>query len=158
MTKATDAASTDSNPSRTHAVAGTHNVVLTVTDDTGLTNSKTQTFNVGSSTVQSYSNTADVAIVDNATVSSSIVVSRRAGRAPSATPVEVNIVHTYIGDLKVDVIAPDGSVYVLHNRSGGSIDNIIKTYSVNLSTETLNGTWKLRANDNASADVGYIDS
>ncbi len=149
---------TDTNPSHTYATAGTYTVTLTVTDDTGLTNTKTQTVNVGSSTVQTYSNTTDVAIADNATVTSSIVVSGRAGKAPSATPVEVNIVHTYIGDLKVDLIAPDGSVYVLHNRSGGGTDNIVRTYSVNLSTETINGTWKLRVNDNASADVGYIDS
>jgi len=146
------------NPSHTYAIAGVYTVTLTVTDDTGLTNTKTQTVNVGSNTAQTYSNATNVAIVDNATVTSSIVVSGRAGKAPSATPVEVNIVHTFTGDLKVDLIAPDGSVYVLHNRSGGAIDNIIRTYSVNLSTETINGTWKLRVNDNASADVGYIDS
>ena len=66
--------------------------------------------------------------------------------------------HTYIGDLKVDLVAPDGSVYILHNRAGGSADNINTTYTVNLSSEVLNGTWKLRVNDNASADTGYINS
>ncbi|MBL8261569.1 MAG: proprotein convertase P-domain-containing protein, partial [Xanthomonadaceae bacterium] len=55
-------------------------------------------------------------------------------------------------------IAPDGSVYVLHNRSGGGTDNINQTYTVNLSGEALNGTWKLRVNDNANADTGYINS
>ena len=150
--------SIDTNPSHTYATAGTYTVTLTVTDDTGLTNTKAQAVNVGSSTVQTYSNATDVAILDNATVTSSIIVSGRAGKAPSATPVEVSIVHTFTGDLKVDLIAPDGSVYVLHNRSGGGVDNIVKTYAVNLSTETINGTWKLRVNDNASADTGYLDS
>jgi len=70
----------------------------------------------------------------------------------------VNIVHTYIGDLKVDLVAPDGSVYVLHNRSGGSADNINRSYTVNLSSEALNGTWKLRVNDAYTADTGYINS
>ena len=56
----------------------------------------------------------------------------------------VSIVHTYIGDLKVDLVAPDGSVYVLHNRTGGSTDNINTTYTVNLSSEAANGTWRLR--------------
>ena len=55
-------------------------------------------------------------------------------------------------------MAPDGSIYVLHNRTGGSTDNIIQTFSVNLSTEVLNGTWNLRVNDNAAGDVGRIDS
>ena len=70
----------------------------------------------------------------------------------------VAIVHTYIGDLKVDLVAPDGSVYILSNRAGGSADNINTTYTVNLSSEALNGTWKLRVNDNAAGDVGYINS
>ena len=60
--------------------------------------------------------------------------------------------------LIVDVIAPDGSVYNVRNRSGGSADNINTTYTVNLSTEALNGTWKLRVNDNAGGDTGRIDS
>ncbi|WP_229792458.1 M4 family metallopeptidase [Cognatilysobacter bugurensis] len=107
---------------------------------------------------QTYTNGADYAIRDNSTVESPISVSGRSGYGSSSTPVAVNIVHTYIGDLKVDLVAPDGSVYVLHNRSGGSADNINTTYSVNLSTELLNGTWKLRVNDNYSADTGYINS
>ena len=91
-------------------------------------------------------------------VSSTIAVSGRSGNAPSNAQVAVNIVHTYIGDLIVDLIAPDGSVYVLHNRSGGSADNINQTYTVNLSSEALNGSWRLRARDRASIDTGYINS
>lgn len=105
-----------------------------------------------------YSNTTDYAINDNATVESPISVSGRSGNAPSSVPVAVDIRHTYIGDLKVDLVAPDGSLYNLHNRTGGSADNIIKTYTVDLSTEALNGTWKLRVNDNAAQDTGYINS
>jgi serine protease len=107
---------------------------------------------------QTYTNGTDYTIGDNATVESPITVSGRAGNAPASTPVAVNIVHTYIGDLKVDLVAPDGSVYTLHNRAGGSADNINQTYNVNLSSEPLNGTWRLRVNDNANADTGYINS
>ena len=105
-----------------------------------------------------YTNGADFTIADNATVESPITVSGRTGNAPSDTAVQVAIVHTYIGDLKVDLVAPDGTVYVLHNRSGGSADNINQTYTVNLSGEPINGTWKLRVNDNAGGDTGRIDS
>ncbi|HZX79067.1 MAG TPA: proprotein convertase P-domain-containing protein [Lysobacter sp.] len=70
----------------------------------------------------------------------------------------VAIVHTYQGDLKVDLVAPDGSLYNIHNRSGGSADNVNKTMTFNLSSEPLNGTWRLRVNDNAGGDVGYINS
>jgi PKD repeat protein/murein tripeptide amidase MpaA len=150
--------STATNPSRTYAAAGSYSVSLTVTDNGGLSNTRTQSVTVSAGGAQTYTNGTDVAIGDNATVESAIVVSGRSGNAPAATPVLVNIIHTYKGDLKVDLIAPDGSVYVLHNRSGGSADNINTTYTVNLSTEALNGTWKLRVNDNASGDTGRIDS
>ena len=112
----------------------------------------------GGGGTQTYTNGTDVAIGDNATVNSPITVSGRSGSGLASTSVAVNIVHTYIGDLKVDLVAPDGSVYVLHNRSGGSADNINSTYTVNLSSEALNGTWNLRVNDNAGGDTGYINS
>ena len=110
--------------------------------------------------VQTYTNGTDVSIPDNnATgVTSTIAVSGRTGNAPSNAQVAVNIVHTYKGDLIVDLLAPDGSVYVLHNRTGGSADNINQTYTVNLSSEALNGNWRLRARDRAAADTGYINS
>ena len=105
-----------------------------------------------------YSNTADYAINDNATVDSPVTVSGRSGNAPADTSVNVAIVHPYIGDLKVDLVAPDGSLYNIHNRTGGSADNINKTVTLNLSSEAMNGTWKLRVNDNANGDIGRIDS
>mgnify|MGYP006183063971 FL=1 len=114
----------------------------------------------GGGSTQTYTNTADVSIPDNnATgVSSSIAVSGRTGNGGASTPVAVNIVHPYIGDLIVDLVAPDGSVYSISNRAGGSADNINKTVNINLSGEALNGTWKLRAADRAASDVGYINS
>jgi len=112
----------------------------------------------GGGTPQTYSNTTDYTINDNATVDSPITVSGRSGNAPSNASVTVAIVHTYIGDLKVDLVAPDGTLYNIHNHTGSSTDNINKTVTLNLSTEALNGTWKLRVNDNAAQDTGKIDS
>ncbi|MFD5877925.1 M28 family metallopeptidase [Streptomyces yangpuensis] len=108
----------------------------------------------------SFENTADVNIPDSpaAAVSSPITVSGVAGNAPATTKVDVNIVHTYRGDLVVDLVAPDGTVYNLHNRSGGSADNIVGSYTVNASSEVANGVWNLRVRDTAAQDVGYINS
>jgi subtilisin family serine protease len=97
-------------------------------------------------------------INDNSTVNSPLAVAGCTGNASASATVEVHIVHTYIGDLVVDLVAPDGSVYNLHNRSGGSADNINQTYTRNLSSEVANGTWNLRVRDAASLDTGYIDS
>ena len=112
----------------------------------------------GGGTTQTYTNTADYTISDNVTVDSPITVSGRTGNAPSTASVTVAIVHTYQGDLKVDLVAPDGSLYNIWNRTGAGTDNINKTTTFDLSTEALNGTWKLRVNDNAAGDTGYINS
>ena len=144
------------------AQAGTYYVLIkgyTAFSGATLTGSYTAGGGGGGST-QTYTNGTDVNIPDNnATgVTSNIAVSGRTGNGQASTPVAVNITHPYIGDLIVDLIAPDGSVYNISNRSGGSADNIIKTVNINLSGEALNGTWKLRAADRAAADVGYINS
>ncbi len=141
------------------AQVGTYHVlVYAYSTFSGL--SLTGSYTTGGGGSQTYSNGTDVNIPDNnATgVTSSIAVAGRSGNGGSATPVAVSVIHPYIGDLIVDLVAPDGSVYNLHNRTGGSADNIVNTVNVNLSGEGLNGTWKLRARDVAAADVGRIDS
>ncbi|MFJ9047674.1 M4 family metallopeptidase [Streptomyces sp. NPDC102347] len=105
-----------------------------------------------------FENTADVAIPDaGAAVTSSITVSGRTGNAPGNLQVAVDIVHTWSGDLVVDLVAPDGTAYRLRNRTGGSADNINETYTVDASSETANGTWRLRVQDTARYDTGYIN-
>ncbi|MFD3578039.1 M4 family metallopeptidase [Streptomyces sp. NPDC058644] len=107
-----------------------------------------------------FENTTDVAIPDNgAAVTSSVNVTGRTGNAPSALKVGVDIVHTWRGDLVVDLVAPDGSTYRLKNSSSSdSADNIVETYTVNASSEVANGTWKLKVQDVAAQDVGRINS
>ncbi|MFI7492245.1 S8 family peptidase [Micromonospora echinaurantiaca] len=106
------------------------------------------------------SNGTDVAIPDTgATVSSPITISGCARNASSSSTVAVNIVHTWRGDLVVDLVAPDGSYYRLKNSSfWDSADNINTTYTVNLSSEAANGTWQLRVRDVYGGDTGYINT
>ncbi|MDQ0406436.1 Zn-dependent metalloprotease [Streptomyces sp. DSM 40167] len=108
----------------------------------------------------SFENAADVAIPDNgAAVTSSVTVTGRAGNAPANLQAAVDIVHTWRGDLVVDLLAPDGTAYRLKNSSSSdSADNVNQTYTVNASSETANGTWKLRVQDVAARDTGYINS
>lgn len=105
-----------------------------------------------------FENLGDVTIADNATVESPITVAGVTGNAPATLKVGVDVKHTYIGDLKVDLVAPDGTVYTLHNRTGSGTDNIVQTFTVNASSEVANGVWKLRVNDNAAQDTGRIDA
>ena len=80
----------------------------------------------GGGGTQTYTNGTDVAIGDNTTVNSPITVSGRTGNGPASASISVNIIHTYKGDLKVDLVAPDGTLYNIHNRTGGSADNVIE--------------------------------
>ena len=66
--------------------------------------------------------------------------------------------HPRIGDLIVNLVAPDGSLYLLHNQTGGGTDNINQTYTRDLSSEPRNGTWNLRVRDTRRPQAGFIDS
>ncbi|RZS43803.1 proprotein convertase P-domain-containing protein [Herbihabitans rhizosphaerae] len=109
---------------------------------------------------RSFENTNNVNIPDaGAAITSDVGVTGIAGNAPSALKVDVDIKHSYRGDLVIDLIAPDGSAYRLKNSSSSdSADNVIASYNVNASSEAANGTWKLRVQDVYRVDTGYLDS
>jgi len=78
--------------------------------------------------------------------------------------VKIDITHTYIGDLIVNLVSPKGTVVSLHSKSGGTADNIIKSYNFTnnlnlmpLKGEQLQGTWKLKVSDVAGQDVGKLN-
>jgi subtilisin-like proprotein convertase family protein len=78
--------------------------------------------------------------------------------------VSVDISHTYIGDLRVRLRAPSGAEVVLHDRAGGSADNIVRTYTVAstpalaaLAGLAISGSWKLLVSDNEAVDVGKLN-
>ncbi|MFJ6893123.1 M4 family metallopeptidase [Streptomyces hokutonensis] len=133
---------------------GSSDVTVTVTDDTGASATAAFTWRVANI----YANSTRVDIPDNAAaVESPITVTGRDGNASATTQVYVKIVHTYRGDLTVDLVGPDGTVYSLSNRAGGSADNVDQTFTVDASAQPVNGTWKLRVQDHAAIDVGYIE-
>ncbi|MDG9678014.1 S8 family serine peptidase [Micromonospora sp. DH14] len=105
-------------------------------------------------------NGTDVSIPDaGSAVTSSITISGCGRNASSASTVAVNIVHTYRGDLVIDLLAPDGSSYRLKNSSSSdSADNVNATYTVNVSGEAADGIWRLQVRDTYSADTGYINT
>jgi serine protease len=105
-----------------------------------------------------FENGTDYQLVDKQRVDSPITVSGRTGTAPSTLKVNVDIKHSFRGDLQIDLIAPDGSSYRLQNSStSDSADDVLTTYTVNATTEAAGGTWKLRVWDRRNGDTGYID-
>ncbi|MEU9151795.1 M4 family metallopeptidase [Streptomyces sp. NPDC048417] len=140
--------------SGTPTTLGTSDVTVTVTDDTGATATEHFSWQVA----YVYASATRVDIPDNgAAVESPVTVTGRTGNASATTQVYVKIIHTYRGDLTVDLVGPDGTVYSLLNRSGGSADNVDQTFTVDASAQPLTGTWKLRVQDRAAIDVGYIE-
>ncbi len=121
--------------------------------------SLTGSYTTGGGTQQSlFSNTTNVNIPDNnATGATSSVSVNRTG-ASNSVKITYNIVHTYIGDLKVQLIDPTGAVSTLRSNTGGSANNINESKTVNKGSTSATGTWKLKVIDSAGADTGYINS
>ena len=78
--------------------------------------------------------------------------------------VSVDIVHTYIGDLVVELVAPSGQSAILHNRSGRGKDNLKMVYDFNTTSaletlvgQNINGDWLLKIMDLADADTGTLE-
>ena len=82
------------------------------------------------------------------------------------TAFQVDIEHTYIGDLVVRIKPPSamgiGSV-TLHDQSGGGTQNLKKTFDlINtpglevFSGKHVTGTWTLEVQDKAKRDTGKI--
>jgi len=105
-----------------------------------------------------FANNTPVAIPDNnaAGIVSTINVPNQ-GVAFGVT-VSVNISHTWIGDLLLKLVSPSGKEHTLHNREGGSADNIIKTWTLEtFNGESIQGDWKLVVSDNVSLDTGTLN-
>lgn len=77
--------------------------------------------------------------------------------------VAVDIQHPYIGDLRVDLVAPDGTAVMLHNHEGGFRDHIQRVYTPRdlpalraFEGKSVRGTWTLRIQDTWSMDQGTL--
>jgi subtilisin-like proprotein convertase family protein len=79
----------------------------------------------------------------------------------------VRITHPYIADLRVVLVAPDGTRVRLHNRQGGSADDIDTAYdTLTAPVDSLDvlrgrssaGTWTLEVQDAAAGNVGSLQS
>jgi cysteine-rich repeat protein len=112
-----------------------------------------------------------LAILDSpaAAVTSTLSITGSAASACmiSALTVDVDISHTYIGDLTVTLTSPAGTPVILHNRTGTSGVDIVGNYPGTLSPsgllsdfsgEVAAGTWSLSIADGASGDTGTLNT
>lgn len=85
----------------------------------------------------------------------------------AATIVEIDITHTYQGDLLIDLTSPGGTTVRLHNGTGFGADNIIGTYGIDLTSsasldgfigEDANGVWTMKLVDDGGGDTGTLNT
>lgn len=103
---------------------------------------------------------APTAIPDNSStgITSSVMVS--GGGTVTTLSLSLDITHTWRGDLAVQLVSPSGTTAIVHNRGGGSADDlvIIGQAITDFAGETASGAWQLRVQDLAGQDVGTLDS
>jgi X-Pro dipeptidyl-peptidase len=123
----------------------------------------------GSSSGCSASSDLDVAIPDNGTASSVVLISDCVFvQAPSRAVVDLHVVHPRRGDLVIDLVSPDGTQFRLRNSDPTDVgSDINETLTVSLvsgravlrsTSITVNGRWSLRSQDVATGLTGFIDS
>ncbi len=105
-----------------------------------------------------FSNSNNVSIPDNnSTGASSAINVNRSGQAANVK-ITYDIIHTYRGDLRVQLINPNGNVTTLRNPSGGSTNNLNESITSNQGAVPATGTWQLKVTDIYSQDTGYINA
>jgi subtilisin-like proprotein convertase family protein len=79
----------------------------------------------------------------------------------------LDISHTYIGDLRISLVSPMGTTVVLHDRSGGSSNDILTWYDTEtqpaepltaFNGENSYGQWRLIIEDLAGGDQGSLNA
>jgi subtilisin-like proprotein convertase family protein len=82
----------------------------------------------------------------------------------SSLKVTVDLSHTFIGDLRLTLIAPSGRFVVIHDRNGGGSNDIKQTFDLkttpnlgSLVGQFIQGDWTLLVQDLASRDEGRLN-
>jgi subtilisin-like proprotein convertase family protein len=89
-----------------------------------------------------------LAIPDNAATGAASTIAVAEAHSITGLAVSVSIDHTWVGDLVLTLTGPGGLTRVLHNREGGSADDIRRSYVVAEAVgRTTSGTWRLHVAD-----------
>jgi M6 family metalloprotease-like protein len=102
-------------------------------------------------------------IPDNRTAGVASVIPIAASGIVRHIKVSIDIEHSYIGDLRVELLSPTGRRATLHAQTGGSRDNVVITYESTplgalsvMIGQPMQGDWMLRVSDRAAQDVGTL--
>jgi subtilisin-like proprotein convertase family protein len=106
-----------------------------------------------------------VTIPDNQTTGVSSTIRIGASGTVARIVLGVDVQHSYVGDLRVELTSPSGRRAVLHAQIGGSSDNLVTSYDsaspgvlTNMVGQSMLGDWILTVSDRARQDVGQLRS
>ncbi|KPZ53638.1 S8 family serine peptidase [Pseudoalteromonas sp. P1-25] len=106
-----------------------------------------------------YSSNASVDIPDNSPVGAVSVINVPDDLTVFGTTANVDITHTYSGDLVVKLVSAQGTQVTLQSNVGGSNDDIVRSFtSESFNGEVATGDWTLHVEDTAAADTGTINT
>jgi len=106
-----------------------------------------------------YSNDNASPIPDNTPEGISSIISVSQSGSLFGVNVSVDITHTWRGDLIVVLRSPEGTEHTLHNRTGGSEDNLVQSWQLDsFNGEEMQGDWTLTVSDNANLDTGTLNN
>ncbi len=110
----------------------------------------------------------DMAIPDNQPAGIADAISVNRPGTIENVQVDVDVTHTYRGDLKLSLISPRGTAVSLFGRTAPVFDgteNLVARFTeanapglAAFSGESANGNWSLQVADIAAADVGRLNS
>lgn len=105
-----------------------------------------------------YEDIADAAIPDNDANGITRVINVPEAGVVFGADVSVDITHTWQGDLVVSLMSPEGTEHVLHDRSGGSTEDLVQSWTLDtFNGETMTGDWTLHVSDNSGLDTGTLN-
>jgi len=114
----------------------------------------------GGGSGQEFTGTGNVSIPDNSPTGATSEARVTGVSGSGGASVSVDISHTYRGDLVVTLVKDGRDVKTLHDRAGGSADDLVETYTLTaaeLGTDR-NGTYVLKVIDTAAQDSGTLNS
>jgi subtilisin-like proprotein convertase family protein len=106
----------------------------------------------------------NLTIPDNSPVGITSVLKLSHPKTVGSIEVSFDIQHTYIGDLRVELVSPTGRGVLLHSRLGGGKDDLVAHFESKmpgsplaaLLGQPIEGSWMLRVSDEASRDKGKL--
>lgn len=109
---------------------------------------------------RTYQATTPVAIPDNSPAGVSVDVNVPDTFTFTALSVSVDVKHTWRGDLVVELLHDGARVATLHDKTGGSEDDLVATFPVTTAQAGTagKGKWTVKFVDTAAQDTGTVQS